>query len=92
MYCSRCRWDYGLEDPASADQNLLATYFVGPDNLPLRAEACSLEEDCHSFQAAQFSSFEVAEMSDPELAFADAFPCEASSLDPDYGAVEMRID
>ena len=84
--------DCGLEGPASVGQMLLATCSAGLDNQPLHVEACSLEVDCHSYQAVQFSSSEVAEMIGPELAFADAFPCEASSLDPDYGVVEVRID
>lgn len=92
MYCSTCHLDYGLEDPAWADQIRLATYFVELDNQPLPVEACSPGVGCYSYQVVRFASSEEAEMFDPGLAFADAFPFEAPSLDPDCGAAEVRTD
>jgi hypothetical protein len=92
MYCLTCHLDYDLEDPAWADQIRLATYFAALDNRPLPVEACSPEVGCHSYQVVRFASSEEAEMFDPGSAFADAFPYEASSLDPDCGAAEVRTD
>ena len=92
MYCLTCHLDYDLEDPAWADQIRVATYFAALDNRPLPAEACSPEVGCHSYQVVRFASSEEAEMFDPGSAFADAFPYEASNLDPSYAVVVAKID